>query len=145
MKVLYRINVKGATFMEKVYQFLKESGVFFLATSEGSKPHVRAFGAVCKWEDKLYIATTNQKQVFKQMQNNPQIEICALGEHNTWIRIEAEAVVDSRREVRLQMLEENPELKQMYSADDNIFEVLFLENATAAICSYTEEPVVIRF
>lgn len=126
--------------MKNVYNFLKQSGTFFIATCEGGQPHVRAFGAVCIYKDKLFIATTNQKPVFRQITQNPKIEICALGDNNTWLRIAATAKVDDCREARILMLDENPELKQMYRADDGIFEVLFLQNAVASFCSYTTEP-----
>lgn len=131
--------------METVYNFLKKSGTFFIATCEGKQPHVRAFGAVCMYQDRLYIATTNQKPVFRQMLKNPNIEICALGDDNTWIRITTAAIVNDCQEARTAMLDENPKLKQMYHADDGTFEVLFLQNAVASVCSYTAAPTVIHF
>ena len=52
-----------------------------------------------------------------------------------WIRIEAEAVIDDSRAARVAMLEANPSLGSMYSADDGVMAVFYLKNATAAICS----------
>ena len=43
------------------------------------------------------------------------------------------------------MLDAYPSLKKMYSADDGNTVVFYLENATATICSFTEEPKVIQF
>ena len=43
------------------------------------------------------------------------------------------------------MLEENPGLKSMYSADDGIVAVFYLKNATATICSFTQAPETILF
>jgi uncharacterized pyridoxamine 5'-phosphate oxidase family protein len=73
------------------------------------------------------------------MQKNPKVEISA-AKGGEWIRITGEAVVDSRKEVKQRMLEEIPSLKKMYSADDGIFEVLYLTNATAVIYSFTNKP-----
>ena len=43
------------------------------------------------------------------------------------------------------MLEKNPGLKRMYSADDDNTEVLYFDGAKAVISSFTEEPIVIEF
>lgn len=131
--------------MEEVLNYLKTCGTFYLATNEGDQPHVRPFGAVCKYNGKLYIVTNNQKKVYKQMLKNPKIEICGMSK-GTWIRVEAEAVHDSSREAREAMMEDNKvALSRMYNADDNLMEVLYLKNATATIYSFSGEPKVIRF
>ena len=43
------------------------------------------------------------------------------------------------------MLDNNPELKSMYSADDDNTLVLYIENAKATISSFTAAPKVIEF
>ena len=43
------------------------------------------------------------------------------------------------------MLEAYPNLQSMYSAADDNTEVLYFENATATISSFTEETRVITF
>ena len=54
-------------------------------------------------------------------------------------------VIDDRRDARVAMLEANPSLSQMYSADDGVMEVFYLKNATAAICSFTGAPEAWQF
>lgn len=51
--------------MEKVYEFLKECGTYYLATLEGDQPRVRPFGTVEIFEGKLYIQTGKVKEVSK--------------------------------------------------------------------------------
>lgn len=130
--------------MEEVYEFLKKCGVFFIATEDGGKPRVRPFGALNIFEGKLYIQTGKSKNVSKQMQLNPNIEISAFTE-GRWIRLEANVVRDDRREAKVSMLDANPELKGMYSADDDNTEVLYFENAKATFCSFVEPPRTIEF
>lgn len=130
--------------MEEVYDFLKQSRVFYIATVDGNKPRVRPFGTVNIFEGKLYIQTGKIKNVSKQMQINPNIEISANIE-GRWIRLEAEVVEDDRREAKVSMLEANPELKAIYSADDDNTQVLYLKNAKATFCSFTEAPRVVEF
>ncbi|NLW90923.1 MAG: NimC/NimA family protein [Syntrophomonadaceae bacterium] len=131
--------------MNEVLQYLKDCGVFYLATIDADQPRVRPFGAVEIFEGKLYIITSNKKKVYAQMQQNPRIEICAMAQDNSWIRIEALAVRDDRIEARQHMLDTYPSLKQLYSADDGNSEVLWLKDATATIASFTGEPRVIKF
>ncbi|MDF2989128.1 MAG: NimC/NimA family protein, partial [Eubacterium sp.] len=109
------------------------------------QPRVRPFGAVAEFEGRLYIVTNNQKKVYKQMLDNPKVEISAMGKDGTWLRLEAEVVQDDRREARVQMLEENSSISSMYSVDDKLMEVLYLTNATATIYSFTGAPKVIKF
>ena len=130
--------------MREVLEYLKECGVFYVATNEQGQPRVRPFGVVADFEDKLYISTNNQKDVFKQMQENPKIEISGM-KNGTWIRVEAIVVRDNRKEAREKMLADNPSLEEMYAADDGKMAVLYLQNATATISSFTDEPKVITF
>ena len=130
--------------MEEVYEFLKKCGTFYLATEEGNQPRVRPFGVVNIFEGKLYIQTGKVKNVSKQMQANPNVEICSFMD-GKWIRLEGKVVRDDRREAKASMLDANPMLKSMYSADDDNTEVLYFENAKATFCSFTEEPKVVEF
>ena len=130
--------------MKEVYEFLKKSGVFYLATIDGDKPRVRPFGALNIYNDKLYLQTGKIKPVSKQIEKNPNVEICAFNE-GKWIRVEAKLVRDDNRDAKVSMLDANPELKGMYSADDDNTEVLYLENAKATISSFVEAPKTIEF
>lgn len=126
--------------MKKALEFLKECGTFYLATNEGDQPRVRPFGAVFEYEGKLYIVTNNTKKCFKQMLENPKVEICSVNKKSQWIRVTGEVVNDNRREVKQLALETNPSLKSMYSIDDGIFSVLYFSKGTATIYSFTDEP-----
>lgn len=131
-------------FMKEVYDFLKKCQTYYLSTVEGDQPRVRPFGTVDIFEGKLYIQTGKLKNVSKQIKSNPKIEICAF-DGGTWIRIQALAIEDDRREVRQHMLDAYPSLQSMYSADDGNTQALYLKNAVATIESFGKEPKVIRF
>jgi uncharacterized pyridoxamine 5'-phosphate oxidase family protein len=126
--------------MNKTLEFLRESGTFYLATGEGDQPRVRPFGAVFEYEGKLYIATNNTKKCFKQMLENPKIEMCGMDKKGQWIRVTGEVANDNRREVKEFVLEAVPSLKSMYSVDDGIFDVLYFTKGTATISSFTTKP-----
>jgi uncharacterized pyridoxamine 5'-phosphate oxidase family protein len=130
--------------MQEIYEFLKKSGTYYLATIDGNKPRVRPFGTVLVFENRLYFQTGKAKSVSAQIAANPNVEICAMAD-DRWIRIEAVAVEDDRRESRQAMLDAYPELKDRYHADDGNTQVFYLKNATATISSFTGPPKVITF
>lgn len=130
--------------MQKVHDFLKECGTYYLATAEGDQPRVRPFGTVDIFEGKLYIQTGKSKDVSKQIQNNPKVEICGFA-GGKWVRIAGKLVRDDRVEAKQHMLDQYPSLQGMYSATDDNTEVLYFEDATATFFSFTEEPIVIHF
>lgn len=130
--------------MQRVYDFLKEAGVYYLGTVEGDKPRVRPFGTILSFEGKLYIQTGKSKPVSKQLAQNPNAEICAFKD-GRWIRVSGELVEDDRVEPRKAMLDAYPELRSMYDENDGNTQVFYFRNATATIASFGAPPVEIRF
>ena len=130
--------------MKEVYDFLKNSGVFYIATIDNGKPRVRPFGVVNIFEDKLYLQTGKSKDVSKQIEINPYVEISSMY-NGKWIRLEGKLVRDDRREAKKSMLDNNPELRGMYSEDDDNTEVLYFEYGKAKISSFTDDPIELEF
>ena len=130
--------------MKEVYEFLKECGVYYLATIDGDYPRVRPFGTAEIFEERLYIETGKSKEVFKQIEKNNKIELCAFN-NGKWLRLSGELVVDDRVEAKKDMLDKNPQLRSMYSEYDDNTVVLYFKNAKAVFSSFTEEAKVIEF
>lgn len=132
--------------MQEVCDFLKKCGVYFLATAEGDQPRVRPFGTATIFEGKLYLQSGKVKKVSRQVQANPKIEICAWdAPSGRWLRVEATLVEDDRREARQWMLDQYPDLKARYSADDDNTQTLYLKNATATFSSLAGEAREVKF
>ena len=130
--------------MERVCRFLKEAGVYYLATVEGDQPRVRPFGTAHIFEGKLYIQTGKSKPVSKQLAENPKAEISAFKD-GVWVRIACELVEDDRVEAKKSMLDEYTNLRAMYDENDPNTQVLYLKNAVATFSSFTAEPEVVEF
>ena len=128
---------------ERVCKFLEEAGTYYLATVEGDQPRVRPFGTELVFEGRLYIQTGKVKDVSRQLSANPKAEICAFA-GGKWVRIAGELINDDRREPKAAMLDKNPSLKAMYSADDDNTQVLYFRNAKATFSSFTEAPETIE-
>lgn len=130
--------------MERVCNFLKEAGVYYLATVEGDQPRVRPFGTAHIFERKLYIQTGKIKPTSRQLAANPKAEISAF--HNgTWIRLSGELVEDDRVEAKKSMLDAYPNLRGMYDENDGNTQVLYFKNATVTFCSFTAAPETVTF
>ena len=130
--------------MEEVLKFLKECGVYYLATVEDGKPRVRPFGTAEIFENHLYIQTGNKKDVFKQIQKNPNVEICAFKD-GKWLRLRGILKQDDRYEARKDMLDKNPYLRGMYDENDGNTEVLYFESAEAIFSEFGKENRIVRF
>ena len=118
--------------------------MYYLATTEGDQPRVRPFGTAEIFENHLYIQTGKSKNVSKQIEKNPKVELCGFKD-GKWIRVTGELVRDDRVEAKKNMLDMNPNLRGMYDENDPNTEVLYFRNAVAVISSFTEAPKTIEF
>lgn len=130
--------------MKKVYDFLKKTGTYYLATVEGDQPRVRPFGTILIYEDKLYIQTGKVKPVAKQLAENPKAELCAF-DGNTWLRVSGELVADESVAAKKAMLDDYPQLRSMYDENDGNTIVYYFKNATAVFSSFTAASETVTF
>ncbi len=130
--------------MERVYNFLKDAGVYYLATVEDDQPRVRPFGTANIFDGKLYIQTGKVKPCSKQILANPKVEISAFHQ-GTWIRLSGELVEDDRVEAKKSMLDAYPNLRGMYDEKDENTQVFYFKNATATFASFGSAPETITF
>jgi uncharacterized pyridoxamine 5'-phosphate oxidase family protein len=128
--------------MNTALEFLKANPVFHIATVEGEKARVRPFSFKMKRNNTLYFCTGKGKDVFKQLNQNPDIEISAMGEEGTWLRIRGKIAVDDSREAKAQAFEESPNLLNRYKkgAEDEGFVTFYFTDAVATLYSFSEAP-----
>ena len=130
--------------MERICSFLKEAGVYYLATMDGDQPRVRPFGTAHIFEGKLYIQTGKVKPVSKQIAANPKVEISAFKD-GMWIRIAGELVEDDRVEAKKSMLDAYSNLRAMYDENEDNTQVLYFKNGVATFSSFAAPAEVIEF
>ena len=130
--------------MERVCNFLKEAGVYYLATVEGDQPRVRPFGTAHIFDGKLYIQTGKVKPVSKQIAANPKVEICAFKD-GIWLRVAGELVNDDRVEAKKSMLDAYENLRGMYNENDDNTQVLYIQDAVATFSSFGGPAEVVEF
>ena len=125
--------------MNEIYEFLRKCGNYYLATEDKKQPRVRPFMSVKLVDDKLYLLTTNDKNVFKQMKNNPKVELCAY-DGNEWLRVTGEAESEDNVSINQLILDDFPQLEEMYDADDECLELLYLKNVSATMSTFEDGP-----
>ncbi len=130
--------------MNRVCEFLKNAGVYYLATVEGDQPRVRPFGTAHIFEGRLYIQTGKIKPCSRQLAANPKAEICAFKD-GAWLRVSCELIEDDRVEARKSMLDAYPNLRGMYNENDGNTQVLYLKNAVATFSSFTASAETVEF
>ena len=129
--------------MNTVYEFIKANPVFHIATVDGDKARVRPFGFMMKRNNRLYFCTNKNKEVYKQLTQNPNIEISVMGsDGSSWLRVKGTIAFDESRDAKVQAFEESPNLLRIYpkGADDEVFVTFYFTNAEARLFSLTAAP-----
>lgn len=118
--------------MSKIEDFLNETGVFFMATEDGDQPKLRPLGAHLEMDGKILFGVGDFKDVYRQMQKNPKVEIVACKQNGHWMRYTGTAVFETDDKYAEAMLEGAPELRNIYNEKTgNKMAVFHLEQATA--------------
>ncbi|MDB0440863.1 pyridoxamine 5'-phosphate oxidase family protein [Clostridioides difficile] len=126
----------------KALDFLNKAGVYYLATAdESNHAHVRPLGFVMEYDGKLTFCTSNQKNMFKQLIFNPNVEICCIDQKFNTLRILGEAVFVTSKETQAKALEVMPSLSKMYSVGDGKFEIFSIDKAKVSCCSMSGKKV----
>lgn len=127
----------------EIYNFLKEAKVFYLATIDNNEARVRPFGAVNLFKDRIYLQTGMIKNVYKQIILNPKVELCAFNKGVT-LRLRGELIIDKSVEAQEDLLNNNEELKSMYSVNDGNNVVMYFKDATASFTSFNKKAVIYK-
>lgn len=127
--------------MNEVVKFLTENPVQFLATvGRDGKAKCRPFMFCFEQDGKLWFCTNNQKDVYKDMQANPNVEVSVSSPAYAWIRLNGKVVFENNPSVKEGCMN-NPIVKGQYQTADNpIFEVFYLANAKAVIADFSGNP-----
>lgn len=127
--------------MNEVVKFLTENPVQFLATvGRDGKAKCRPFMFCLEQDGKLWFCTNNQKDVYKDMQANPEIEVSVSSPAFAWIRLNGKAVFENNVSVKEACMS-NPIVKGQYQTAENpIFEVFYLANAKAVLADFSGNP-----
>ena len=127
--------------MSKVSEFLEKNPVQYLATvSLDGKAKCRPFMFSFEKDGKLWFNTGNFKDVYKELKNNPHVQISVSSPDYQWIRFSGEAVFVDDKQIKEEALL-NPIVKGNYKTSDNPnFEVFYLKDAHGVIADFSGNP-----
>ena len=127
--------------MKKVIAFLQENPVQYLATiGRDGKAKCRPFMFAGELDGKLWFCTNSTKDVYKDMQVNPYVELSVSSPSYAWIRLSGKAVFENNMAAK-EMCMANPIVKGQYGdASNPIFEVFYLAEARAVIADFSGNP-----
>ena len=122
--------------LQDVANYLDNIGIQFLATiGLDGRPKVRPMQYMILDDGKLWFCTNSEKDVYKELQANPALELCGckLEENEIqtpWIRFSAEAVFEERQDIRDAIIEKSSIVNALYSKmrENPIFKVFYLKN-----------------
>ena len=131
--------------MNKVVEFLQANPVQYLATvGRDGKAKCRPFMFCFEQDGKLWFCTNNTKDVYKDMQENPYVEVSVSSPSYEWIRLSGKAVFENNMAVKEGCMN-NPIVKGQYQTADNpIFEVFYLEDPHGVILRQSSLRVLRR-
>ena len=127
--------------MKKVIAFLQENPVQYLATiGRDGKAKCRPFMFAGEMDGKLWFCTNSTKDVYKDMQVNPYVELSVSSPSYAWIRLSGKAVFENNMAAK-DMCMANSIVKGQYGdAANPIFEVFYLAEARAVIADFSGNP-----
>ena len=125
--------------MSEIIDFLAKCQTFYVSTvDESNKPKVRPFGFVMEWNGKPAFSTGTIKKVYSQLQNNPNIEICAyMPDSMQWMRVSGTVKFTDDMAAKRKILEAMPFLKEFYKSEDNpVLACFYLDEGEASFYSF---------
>lgn len=127
--------------MNEAIAFLRENPVQYLATvGRDGRAKCRPFMFAGELDGKLRFCTNNQKDVYRDIVENPYVEVSVASPAYAWIRLSGKAVFEDSREAK-EMCMGNPIVKSQYQTADNpIFVVFYLEEARAVLADFSGNP-----
>ncbi|MWV62260.1 hypothetical protein DCO58_05165 [Helicobacter saguini] len=126
--------------LQEIMSFLESNRIQIFSTSVDNKPVSRPIGSAALCNGRIWYCMNNDKPMFKQLQDNPNVCICVCGSDFSWIRIYARVVFSDDKLIKnMYMQRPNSSFK---SVDDPRFSVFYLSEIRAEIHIKGETKVI---
>lgn len=135
------IFTDDATGAQKVAAFLEKAGVFYVGTTDGDQPKIRAFSWFDYQEedDRVVFSTGSFKNVYKQMLANPKVEIFAMV-GGYFLRYDGTFKALDDENIKAQVRHDSPGIAKTYEEHGWELAPFYLENGHAEV-RYSLDPV----
>ncbi len=128
--------------MKALIDYLQANPVQHLATvGLDGKAKCRPFMFATEYDGKLWFCTSNQKEVYRELQANPAIELSVSAPDFSWCRLSGDIRFENNMEVKQLCIDHLPIVKQIYQTADNPhFEVFCLSKGSGIIADFSGNP-----
>lgn len=120
---------------------MKENPLQYCATvGLNGKPKVRPFQVMYHEGGNLYYCTGAKKDVYAELNNNPNIEI-SVSTMERWLRIRGRVVWVDDIKAKEKIIAISPLVKSIYKTADNpVLKVFYIADAEAVIADFSGKP-----
>lgn len=125
----------GST-LDKAFEFLRKHKDTAFTTVDGDKPKARVFQVMKVDGHTLYFCTATYKEVYKQLQKNPNVEVLGM-RGNISVRVTGRAVFDVDDQTAQEIYNTNPVLPRLYK---NYKDLVYFRLAATALDYYDLTP-----
>jgi uncharacterized pyridoxamine 5'-phosphate oxidase family protein len=99
---------------QEILEWIRTHRLCYLATVEGDQPRVRAFACIRADENGILFSTQTYKDVYKQLLENPNVELCFYSqEESRQIRVSGRVELIEDKEAKTEILEQAPFLQSI--------------------------------
>ena len=105
--------------LQQALQFLQDHNEIAFATCEGNLPKIRVFQIMRQEGTQLFFATSAQKEVYRQLQVNPNVEILASADKVS-VRCVGMVNFDVPDEIQRWIYDNNEVLSRLYTSYDKL-------------------------
>lgn len=116
----------------KVCEFLDKAKTFCFLTTDGDQPKGRPFGFYMLVDDKLYFGCGTFKNVFRQLTDNPKVEILAVN-GNEFLRYDGTVKIVQDETLTAKVRATMPQIMALYDKNGWEMGLFYLENGHAEI------------
>ena len=101
--------------LQTALRFLDEHNEISFATCEGDLPKIRIFQIMRREDHMLYFATSPEKAVWRELQQNPNVELLAYAD-NISVRCRGMVTFDVEDSGKQWIYDHNPVLSRLYDS-----------------------------
>ena len=116
--------------VQKVCDFIEQAKIFYFLTTDGDQPKGRPFGFHMLVDDRLYFGCGTFKNVFRQLTENPKVEILAVNGMD-FMRYDGTAKVVKDEALLDKVRENSPRIMEMYDKNGWEMGLFYLKNGHA--------------
>lgn len=105
--------------LQTALQFLRDHNEIAFATCEGNLPKIRVFQIMKQEGTVLYFATSPEKSVYRQLHENPNVELLASADKES-VRCVGAVMFDVPDDVQQWIYDNNEVLPRLYTSYDKL-------------------------